>query len=137
MSTKKRVRADYWLHLIDQIVQKRFRDPEFNVNALADDLGISTQRVYEIVKMFRKTTPQAMIETVRMDHAKNELQKTAPNCFEIASDCGFVHYSSFLRSFKRKCGMSPAQFGKTHPRYSQKNQAPPPADVVKTPNEKA
>ncbi|MBX7151327.1 helix-turn-helix transcriptional regulator [bacterium] len=137
MLSKKRERSDYWLNLIDQIIQKRFHEPDFNVNALAAELGISPQRVYEIVRIFRKTTPQELIESFRMEHGKNELLKNRLRRFEIASECGYVHYSTFLRTFKRKYGMSPTEYGKMNASYSQKNQEPMLADIVKMPIEEA
>ncbi len=84
----------------------------FSVNSLANTLKISPQHLTRKCKEELKITAIQLIDHIKMEQATMLLKFSNMSVKEIAFDIGFDNYSSFLRTFKRATGISPAQFRK-------------------------
>ncbi|HAG16267.1 MAG TPA: hypothetical protein DCG69_07060 [Bacteroidales bacterium] len=98
---------------------KAYLNAEINIYHLCNTF--KTNRTYlsaEINNQFQKNF-RTLINSYRIEEAKSQIvsakKKNQIISFEqIASDCGFNSYSSFLRVFKGAEGISPSEFYKTY-----------------------
>ncbi|SFS89676.1 Signal transduction histidine kinase [Porphyromonadaceae bacterium NLAE-zl-C104] len=101
------------LKRINQAIDEHLDDPEFDVDRLATDAGLSRSSLFSKFKALTGMTPNEFIRNQRLKRAAillrehQELQIT-----EIAEQLGFGSSVYFSRVFKTKYGVSPAQYRK-------------------------
>ena len=94
------------------IVDERLFDPNLSSKLISDEVGLS---VNYIRTMFKSTTNMSIIDYIagkRLDYACELLLSSSSSIEEIASQTGFSAMSSFYTAFKKKYGITPAQFRK-------------------------
>ena len=89
----------------------RVSDPDFDVEMLGDEFGLSRRSLY---RLFAEsgTTPHRWLANLRLDLAEQWLRDpTSPHrsVCQIAYAAGFNDSSHFARLFKRRFGTPPAQ----------------------------
>ncbi len=89
------------------ICNQHWSDSQFNVNAMAQMMGIHRSRLSKIFKESVRVSPQQFISQIRMDHACSLLRETNMSVGEIALKCGFNDQAYFIHVFKNKFGMTP------------------------------
>lgn len=92
-------------HFIDKNVTS-----DFNLQAIADDVGLSITR---IVHLFKKTYGQTITEytnQTRLTYACKQIEFSNLSLESIAESVGFRNYSYFYRLFRARYGMSPKQY---------------------------
>ena len=84
---------------------------EASVNMIASCLCMSTRQFQRKITAVTRETPSAYIMQIRIKRAK-KLMDTQPGLTvaEIAEECGFEDASNFSRTFKKHCGITPAQY---------------------------
>lgn len=82
------------------------------VKVCAENLGMSPDYLSDMLKQETGKSAQEHIHYVLIDRAKNELQSTSHSVSEIAYALGFEYPQYFSKLFKKKTGMTPAQFRK-------------------------
>lgn len=75
--------------------------------------GRSQEHVCKTFRKYRRQTPTEFINELRVTHAARLLADTDEEIYAIAIDCGFQSLSRFYSLFKRRRGVTPAQFRKT------------------------
>lgn len=95
-----------------------FMDQHFadtlSVDDIAAQVGLSTSH---FTKHFRRQTgysPHEYIVLRRIDHAKELLLSTDQTVSQIADASGYNSEENFIRSFKKKVGVSPTAFRRFH-----------------------
>lgn len=84
-----------------------------------------TQRMYEIcpksrehlcrsLKKHYNTSPCALVNDLRMEHAVNLLTTSNLSITEICYECGFENISWFYKTFEQKYSITPLQYRKHH-----------------------
>ena len=86
--------------------------PDFDAEALAELLGVSTER---LARLFRRQrlyrTPEAYIDNLRLLNALHLLRdRPNYNIASIAEDSGFSHVRTLQRRVQDVVGMSPAEY---------------------------
>ncbi len=69
---------------------------------------------YHLMHKFKKETGYTLhnyIEQKRLAHASADIRKGIP-VMKAAKDSGFMDYSTFLRAFRKKYGMSPKEYAR-------------------------
>lgn len=89
---------------------KKFGFP--SVKQCADALGMSPDYLSDMLKQETGKNTQEHIHYVLIDRAKNELLSTSHSISEIAYALGFEYPQYFSKLFKKKTGMTPAQYRK-------------------------
>ena len=82
--------------------------------------GISGYSVAQFRRLFHSLVgmaPSEYVTSVRINAAKTLLRTTGKHIIDIAAETGFFDHSHFIRTFKRKTGLTPAQ-------YRQRNLTP-------------
>ena len=78
---------------------------------------------YHFCKVFKILTGQTVIEyvnSVRIEHAKELLNKSCFNITEICFKVGYSDISNFNRTFKKIMGIAPSKYRKVQTKYIKK-----------------
>lgn len=81
-----------------------------NVDALADQVGMSAVHLTRLFKEQLQITPVSYHTRVRIEQARRRLHFSDARIKEVAIELGFFHLSHFSRWFKQHAGVSPRQF---------------------------
>ena len=95
---------------IIRLCRENFSDPDLNVNAIADELGLSRSTVRRVFKAKMELTPSEYLANLRLQHALSLLQQTRLPLAEVARRSGIPEVSYFCRFIRRCIGESPERF---------------------------
>lgn len=114
MTTPKEVKAvsadEKFLLEITQMIEEHLADPDLNVNALCEWIGIGNKQLYRKIKQLTGTTPVEYIKTIRMKQAAMLLQQRKFTVAEVMYQVGFSSHSYFSKCFQAEFGKTPRQF---------------------------
>lgn len=101
------------------IVKKHIADPEFNINAFANEMGMSRTNLFNKIKSITGETPNNMILNVRLKQSAILLiEHPEMSIGEIASKTGFSSIAYYSKCFKDLYNESPQVYRKNHQSYS-------------------
>lgn len=98
-------------HQVTQWLQARLAAP-FHLNALAAAFVVSPSTLLRRVKAETGRTPLALLQTARVERAKQLLHSTQQSLAQITEAVGYADVASFSRLFGRLVGESPARYRK-------------------------
>lgn len=90
-------------------MDKHFAEP-LPVDQIAAQVGLSTSHFNKHFRQQTGYSPHEYIILRRIDHAKELLLSTEQTVSQIAYESGYNSEENFIRSFKKKTGVSPATF---------------------------
>ena len=113
--------SDNYIHLhrsalaaqIEQFVEDNLH-AEITVADLSRQFHVSRQILYTLFKIEFNDTVKNFILNKRIEKAKELLTTTSGPISDIATAIGFIDYNYFIRFFKKKVGVSPLQYRKSH-----------------------
>ena len=82
--------------------------------------GFSPSRFRELFKKRMGLSPKQYILTKRLEHIKEDLEKTQIPLTQIATDNGFSDYYQFSAFFKKQTGFSPREYRNSNRPKSEK-----------------
>ncbi|HTJ52495.1 MAG TPA: two-component regulator propeller domain-containing protein [Cyclobacteriaceae bacterium] len=91
-------------------VEKNISSPNFSVEDLGTELGISRAYVFRKIQALTGKTPLEFIRTIRMQHAAQLLEKSQLSVREIAYKVGFNNPKYFTKYFKEQFNMLPSDY---------------------------
>ncbi len=101
------------LKRINKVIDDHLDDPEFDVDRLATEAGLSRSSLFAKFKALTGITPNEFIRNQRLKRAAILLcEHKELQIVEIAEQLGFGSSVYFSRSFKNMYGVSPAQYRK-------------------------
>jgi AraC-like DNA-binding protein len=109
--------ADEYCDFVDELVETaraRLDDPDFDVGALAAEMGLSRRQLTRRTKAAVDAPPGAVMRRLRLDRAKDLLRKGAQTVSEVAYATGFRSPSSFSQSFHKEVGCPPTEYADKH-----------------------
>ncbi len=111
------VNADeLFLQKLMSFVEANLSDPDFSIDALQKELGISRMQLHRKLKALTDKSATDFIRTVRLKIAAERLQNGVDNVSQIAYQVGFNSLSYFTKCFKEQFGVLPSAYGdKKHP----------------------
>lgn len=95
---------------IKTVIHDNLENPDFNLDTLARDSGISK---FHLIREFKKTvgtSPAKYLSQIKIDLAKHWLLKSTKTVLSIAMDLGFRDLSTFNKAFKKTLGVTPSHF---------------------------
>ena len=95
-----------------EYIKDNYGNPDLSLNSVCEYLNISTSRFSTIFKEETGKTFLEVLTSVRMEKAKQMLQKTTMKNYEIAGKVGFSDPHYFSIAFKKATGMSPKEYAK-------------------------
>ncbi|MCB0597318.1 MAG: response regulator, partial [Phaeodactylibacter sp.] len=98
---------DAFLRKARQIVEANLEEPDFGVEQLSRELGLSRVQVYRKIKALTDLSTSRYIHIARLDKAYGLLKNPELNISEVAYRVGFKDPSHFSRAFSQYFGMPP------------------------------
>ncbi len=100
--------------LLNTMMEKKpYLDPKLTLNKLADEIGVTTNYLSQIINQYQNKNFYDFVNSYRVEEFKSliEVPKNKHlSILAIALDSGFNSKSSFNMVFKKLTGMTPSQF---------------------------
>lgn len=90
-------------------MEKHLEDEKI-VEAACHEFGISRKTMDRNLKMTIGVTGKEIVDSLRIDKAKNLLKNTGKNMNYILDVCGFGSEKTFYRAFRQETGLTPGEF---------------------------
>lgn len=95
---------------VKEIVLNSFCEPEFNIELLADKLGMSKSALSRNVRKSTGLTPIKYVNTIKICYSVELLSDKELSIKEIAYTVGFSDPKYFTRCFKKIIGLTPKEY---------------------------
>jgi signal transduction histidine kinase/ligand-binding sensor domain-containing protein/DNA-binding response OmpR family regulator len=95
------------------LVEKNMANPDFSVEELSRELGMSRVYLYKKLLSITGKSPVDFIRTLRMKRAAQLLEKSQLNVSEIAYQVGFNNPKYFAKCFKSEFNVLPSMYKKS------------------------
>ena len=92
-----------------RLMQEKFAE-ETPMDDLAREVGLSRPHFFKLFKMQMGITPNLYLNTLRTEHAIDELVMTRKSVTDIGLDLGFASQASFTRFFSSNVGIPPTDY---------------------------
>ncbi|GAA4659549.1 AraC family transcriptional regulator [Gordonia humi] len=100
----------YVRQTVIDLVARRYRDPSFGTDAIADELHISRRHLYRLFSEL-DTSPAELIADKRVEAGREMLEERPwTRIGDIATAVGFRSLATFRNQFKARHGISPLEF---------------------------
>ncbi|HPR30768.1 MAG TPA: two-component regulator propeller domain-containing protein [Prolixibacteraceae bacterium] len=103
-----------FLQKIKHITETNMHEPDFSVEKLSSEFGISRAHLYNKLVALTGKTPIEFIRILRIRRAAQLLEKSQLTVMEIAYKVGFNDPRYFTKHFKNEYRMTPSQYAKKH-----------------------
>jgi signal transduction histidine kinase/ligand-binding sensor domain-containing protein/DNA-binding response OmpR family regulator len=97
------------------IIEANISNPEFGVDLLCKDIGMSATHLYRKLKSTTHLSANEIIKKYRIKKASLLLRNKQNNISEIMYSVGFSNLSYFSKCFKKEYGMSPKDYQASMP----------------------
>jgi AraC-like DNA-binding protein len=101
---------DEQLLKIKAFLEAHYHDPDISTRMISTELGISSARVFTLLKEAFNLTFKEIINKMRIEEAKRLLLESDLRITEIAMRLGFGQHSYFNRLFKKQEGITPSRY---------------------------
>ena len=95
---------------VHQIIEKNLQNEDFNVNTLAEEMGLSRSPFFKKLKSLTGFAPVDLVKEIRLTKALNYVETTDMNFTEIAYAVGFRDPGYFTKCFRQKYGKTPKEY---------------------------
>jgi len=95
-------------------VNQYLENPEFNVQFLADEVGLSRVQLHRKVKSLTGISTGEFIRNIRLQQAEKLLLEKKMNISQVAYALGFTNQTHFTTLFKKMYGLSPTDYIQRH-----------------------
>jgi signal transduction histidine kinase/ligand-binding sensor domain-containing protein/DNA-binding response OmpR family regulator len=107
------------LERIMKAINKNIGDTEFNVESLAEEVGISRVHLHRKLKELTNQTTRDFIRNIRLQEAASIIKGKNQNITEVSRAVGFVNVTYFSTAFKELYGITPSKYAE---KYSDKKE---------------
>lgn len=94
----------------EKIILERIEDPDFSINTLANELGVSRTSIFTKIKGIIGMTPNEFIKITRLKKASVMMIEGEHRITEVGFLVGFNSSSYFAKCFQKQFGMLPTEF---------------------------
>jgi signal transduction histidine kinase/ligand-binding sensor domain-containing protein/AraC-like DNA-binding protein/AmiR/NasT family two-component response regulator len=103
------------LEKIARVLNDNISEPDFGVEELGKEVGLSRTHLYRKIKELTSFTAIEFIRNMRLQLAGKLLRQNKLYVSEVAYMCGFKELSYFRKVFKEVYGMSPQEYANSTP----------------------
>jgi DNA-binding response OmpR family regulator len=107
-SMKVQPQSDRFVQHVQRIIDEHLEDPEFRINELCREVGLSRSQLHRKLKAVTGRTTSDFVRTHRLHRAAQLLESGYGNVTEVAYAVGFHSLSYFSRSFRDLFGVQPS-----------------------------
>ena len=93
-------------------VNAHLGDCDFNVDTLAQDVGMSRAQLHRKIKELTGVSTAKFVRNIRMEQAERLLREGKVNVTQVAYSVGFSDQAYFSTVFKQYYGVKPSEYGK-------------------------
>lgn len=101
---------DMLMERIMKSVNKNLANPDFNVEELTNDVGISRAQLHRKMKEITGISAGEFIRNLRLEQAARLICEGKINITQVAYNVGFNNQTHFSTIFKKHFGMSPTEY---------------------------
>ncbi len=101
--------SDFRVRRALRMFQESFAQ-DIEMESLARSVGLSRPHFFKLFKQYMGVTPNVYLNTLRSEHALDDLLRTPKTVTDIAFDLGFSSQASFTRFFSSNVGISPSEY---------------------------
>lgn len=105
---------DALMERIMRSVNANFSDPDYNVDTMANDVGISRAQLHRKMKEITGVSTGKFLRNLRMEQAARLLREGKINVSQIADRVGYADQAHFSTAFKTHFGQSPSEYAESH-----------------------
>ena len=95
---------------IIKTVEDNIGDPEFKVERMAKEIGMSRTNLYRRLKAITGFPPSGLLRNIRLQKAAELLLCQAESVSQIGYIVGFEDHSYFSKAFKKEFGVPPSEY---------------------------
>ncbi len=99
---------------IIETIQMHLDDPEYSVEDLALEIGLSRMQLHRKLKTLIGQTTTSFINSIRISHARYLFDHGCDRIQEAMNAVGISSYSHFNNTFNKIVGLSPSDYLKKH-----------------------
>ena len=105
---------DALMERIMRSVNAHMSEPGYNVDTLAEDVGISRAQLHRKMKEMTGISSGKFLRNLRMEQAARLLREQKVNVSQVAYKVGYADLAHFSTAFKSHFGQSPSEYAETH-----------------------
>ncbi|SCH00371.1 Uncharacterized HTH-type transcriptional regulator ypdC [uncultured Ruminococcus sp.] len=83
---------------------------DLSLDQIAEEFSYTSPYINKILKIYSNTTFYDMLTEIRMKNAKQMLEDTNMQIYQISEAVGYNNTQSFIRMFKKTVGMTPGKY---------------------------
>lgn len=103
-----------FLEKMNHLIEENLNNEELSVDFLAEKLCISRSGLFVKIKGLANTTPNEMIQIIRLKKAASLLLENQYRINEVSYMVGFNNPSYFSKCFQKQFGMKPGEYIASH-----------------------
>jgi len=105
------VRKDIeFVHKIHGIIEQNLNSNDFNINTIAETIGLSRSAFFKKLKSLTGFAPVDLVKEIRLTKAARQIEMTDDSITEIAYSVGFHDAGYFGKCFRQKFGKTPKDY---------------------------
>ena len=105
---------DALMERIMRSVNAHMSEPGYNVDTLAEDVGISRAQLHRKMKEMTGISSGKFLRNLRMEQAARLLREQKVNVSQVAYKVGYADLAHFSTAFKSHFGQSPSEYAESH-----------------------
>lgn len=99
---------------LNKVISENLDNQDLDQQLLCRELGLSRASLFNKIKSITGTGAKEYITKIRIEKAKELIEKTDMNIAEISEKTGFASQSYFSTAFKGYTGITPSQYRQQH-----------------------
>jgi signal transduction histidine kinase/ligand-binding sensor domain-containing protein/DNA-binding response OmpR family regulator len=103
-----------FLQKVIEIIENNLIDPEFDIDKLSQEAGVSRTQMYRKMNALTDMTVREFVKSIRLKRAAQLLTQNKMNISEIAFTVGFKDLSHFRKSFRQEFGMNATEYAEKY-----------------------
>ena len=106
------------LEKIHEVIELNLNNSDFNIDVIAENLGLSRSAFFKKVKSLTGLAPVDLVRDFRLNKSVELLKNTDFTVTEIAYEVGFKEAGYFGKCFRKKFDQTPTEFMNKYRKYN-------------------
>ena len=106
------------LEKIHEVIDLNLNNSDFNIDVIAENLGLSRSAFFKKVKSLTGLAPVDLVRDFRLNKSVELLKNTDFTVTEIAYEVGFKEAGYFGKCFRKKFDQTPTEFMNKYRKYN-------------------